>query len=98
MKDIFQHRRLRLIFIANLISMIGNGMNTATVTWYILQKTHSETALDTMTVMLTIPALLMLPFTDVIIDREDRRIIIMLLDGLRAVVILAVAILALRGR
>src|SRR5262249_3335174 len=31
-------------------------------------------------------------------DREDRRIIIMLLDGLRAVVILAVAILALRGK
>jgi hypothetical protein len=26
-----------------------------------------------MTVMLTIPALLMLPFTGVIIDREDRR-------------------------
>jgi MFS family permease len=98
MKDIFQHRGLRLIFIANLISMIGSGMNTAGVTWYILQKTHSETALGTMTVMLTIPALLMLPFTGVIIDREDRRIIIMLLDGLRAVIILAVAILALRGR
>src|SRR5215471_15446098 len=98
MKDIFQHRGLRLIFIANLISMIGSGMNTAAVTWYILQKTHSETALGTMTVMLTIPALLMLPFTGVIIDREDRRIIIMLLDGLRAVIILAVAILALRGR
>src|SRR5215510_419712 len=93
MKDIFHHRGLRLIFIANLISMIGSGMNTAAVTWYILQKTHSETALGTMTVILTIPALLMLPFTGVIIDREDRRIIIMLLDGLRGL-----AILALRGK
>ena len=46
----------------------------------------------------TIPAMLMLPFTGVIIDREDRRRLVMWLDAVRAVIILAVAILAFMGR
>src|SRR5262245_6584469 len=74
---LFQHRGRRLIFIANLVSMIGRGMNTAAVTWFILQKTHSEMSLSSLVVLQTIPALLMLPFTGVIIDREDRRRLIM---------------------
>jgi MFS family permease len=45
----------------------------------------------------TIPALLMLPFTGVVIDREDRRWLLMALDAGRGLVILTVAILAYRG-
>jgi MFS transporter, DHA3 family, macrolide efflux protein len=95
---LFQHRGLRLIFIANLVSMIGSGMNAAAVTWFILQATHSEMSLSTLVVLQTVPALLMLPFTGVIIDREDRRRLIMLLDALRGAVILAVAVLAFRNQ
>ena len=84
MQRLFQHRGLRLIFIANLVSMIGSGMNTAAVTWFILQKTHSEMSLSSLVVLQTIPALLMLPFTGVIIDREDRRRLIIMLDALPA--------------
>src|SRR5215475_9882886 len=95
---LFQHRGLRLIFVANLVSMIGSGMNTAAVTWFILQATHSEMSLSALVVIQTVPALLMLPFTGVIIDREDRRRLIMLLDALRGVVIFIVAVLAFRTR
>src|SRR5437016_240888 len=98
MRNILQKRPLRLIFTANLISMLGSGMNTAGVTWYILQATHNEMALGTLVMLTTIPAILMLPFTGVIIDREDRRRLVMLLDSGRALIILAVALLALRGR
>ena len=89
---------MRLIFAANLISMIGSGMNSAGVTWFILQKTHSEMALGTLLMLQTIPALLMLPFTGVVIDREDRRRLLMWLDAVRGLVILTVAILAYRGQ
>ena len=98
MKLLLQHPGLRFIFIANLVSMIGSGMNTAAVTWFILQATHSEMSLSALVVLQTIPALLMLPFTGVIIDREDRRRLIMLLDALRGAVILSVAVLAFRNR
>src|ERR1700716_3224042 len=97
MRSILGQRPLRYVFAANLISMLGSGMNSAGVAWYILQATHSEQALGTLAVLQTIPAMLMLPFTGVMIDREDRRRLVMWLDALRAIVIVAVAILAFRG-
>ncbi len=78
--------------------MLGSGMNSAAVAWTILQRTHSEMALGTFAALQTIPAMLMLPFTGVIIDREDRRRLVMWLDALRAVVILAVTVLAFLHR
>ena len=98
MREILQKRALRFVFGANVISMLGSGMNTAAVAWFILQATHSEMALGTLTVLQTIPAMLMLPFTGVIIDREDRRRLVMMLDAARAIVILVVAILAYVGK
>jgi len=98
MRAILQKRALRYVFSANLISMLGSGMNAAAVAWYILQATHSEMALGTFAVLQTIPAMLMLPFTGVIIDREDRRRLVMMLDAARAIIILTVSILAFTGR
>ena len=98
MRAILQKRALRYVFSANLISMLGSGMNSAAVAWYILQATHSDMALGTLAVLQTIPAMLMLPFTGVIIDREDRRRLVMMLDASRAIIILTVAILAYRGQ
>jgi MFS family permease len=96
MRESFAQRPLRFVFAANVISMLGSGMNSAAVAWYILQATHSEMALGTFAVLQTIPAMLMLPFTGVIIDREDRRRLVMWLDALRAVIIVIVAVLAFR--
>src|SRR3984885_14471273 len=98
MRSILQKRALRFVFAANVISMLGSGMNSAAVAWFILQATHSEIALGTFAVLQTIPAMLMLPFTGVIIDREDRRRLVMMLDAARAIIILTVAILAFRGK
>jgi DHA3 family macrolide efflux protein-like MFS transporter len=98
MRSILQKKGLRFIFAANVISMIGSGMNSAAVAWYILQATHSEIALGTFAVVQTLPAILLLPFTGVIIDREDRRRLVMVLDAARAVVIAAVAVLAFQGK
>src|SRR5881275_2260718 len=98
MRSILQKKGLRFIFAANLVSMIGSGMNAAAVAWYILQATHSEIALGTFAVVQTLPAILLLPFTGVIIDREDRRRLVMVLDAARAVVIAAVAVLAFEGK
>src|SRR2546423_742725 len=97
MRAILQKRGLRFVFAANVISMLGSGMNSAAVAWTVLQRTHSEMALGTFAVLQTLPAMLMLPFTGVIIDREDRRRLVMMLDAARALIILVVALLAYRG-
>ena len=98
MRSILQKRSLRFVFAANVISMLGSGMNSAAVAWTILQRTHSEMALGTFAALQTIPAMLMLPFTGVVIDREDRRRLVMWLDASRAVVILVVMVLAFLHR
>ena len=98
MRSILGQRPLRFVFAANVISMLGSGMNSAAVAWYILEATHSEMALGTFAVLQTVPAMLMLPFTGVIIDREDRRRLVMLLDAIRAIIIAAVAILAFQHK
>jgi MFS family permease len=98
MRSILGQRSLRFVFAANVISMLGSGMNSAAVAWYILEATHSEMALGTFAVLQSIPAMLMLPFTGVIIDREDRRRLVMWLDALRALIIVTVAVLAFQHR
>jgi hypothetical protein len=87
MREMWRHRGMRLIFTANLISMIGSGMNSAAVIWYILQATHSEVSLGALIALQTLPSMLLLPFTGVLIDREDRRHLMMWLDGARGVII-----------
>src|SRR6266496_4151225 len=92
MRAILSQRPLRFVFAPNI------EIKLAAVAWYILQATHSEVSLGTLTVLQTIPAMLMLPFTGVIIDREDRRRLVMWLDALRGLIILTVAILAFQHR
>ncbi len=95
MREMLRHRGMRLLVAANLISMIGSGMNAAAVIWYILQATHSEVSLGLLVALQTLPSLVLLPFTGVLIDREDRRHLMMWLDVCRGLVILLVAVLAL---
>ncbi len=98
MRAILSQRPLRFVFAANMISMFGSGMNSAAVGWFILQATHNEMALGLLIILQTIPAMMLLPFSGVIIDREDRRRLVMWLDALRALIIVTVAILALEHR
>src|SRR4030095_13669975 len=93
MRSVLGQRSLRFVFVANLISMLGSGMNGAAVTWYVLQATHSELALGTLIALQTVPAMLMMPFSGVISDRQDRRHLVMTLDIARALVIAIVAVM-----
>jgi MFS transporter, DHA3 family, macrolide efflux protein len=98
MRDILKQRGMRFVFLANLVSMMGSGMNGAALNWSILQTTHSEMSLSLLVVLQTIPVLILLPFSGVIIDREDRRHLVMWLDAARGVVVLTVALLVLFHR
>lgn len=98
MWKVLENRGLRRIFMANMISMMGSGMNAAAVTWHILKATGSEVGLSWLVALQTLPAIVLLPFSGVVIDRQDRRHLVMLLDLGRAAVIATVAALALTHR
>ena len=96
-RNFLSSRPLRLLFAANFVSMVGSGMNSAAVNWYILQATHSEQLLGILVVAQAMPALLLMPFSGVVVDREDRRHLVMCLDAARGLLIVCLAVLALRG-
>src|ERR1700730_8882113 len=98
MRSILQQRSLRFVFAANVISMLGSGMNSAAVAWTILQRTHYDMAFGTFDATETMTAMVMLPFTGVVIDREDRRLRVMLLYAGRPVVIFVVMVLSFLHR
>ncbi len=95
----FRHhsRELKLIFLANLISMIGSGMNSAAVILFLFERTGSEISLGVLMMLQTLPALLLLPASGVIIDRNDRRFLVMFLDCARFLAVAFVAFMAIRG-
>jgi MFS transporter, DHA3 family, macrolide efflux protein len=95
MTDIFRQRPLRLLFAGNFVSMLGSGMNAAALSWYVLQKTHSTISLGSLILLQTLPMLLLAPVAGVVADRVDRRILVMWMDGIRALIISGTAILCL---
>lgn len=98
MRKILAHRGLRFILIANMVSMIGSGMNGAAVTWFLFKTTGTEVSLGWLILLQTLPAMMLMPLSGVIIDREDRRHLVMILDAGRGLIILLVALLALMHR
>jgi MFS family permease len=98
MSTIFSQRPLRLLFTGNFVSMLGTGMHAAALSWYILQITHSEIYLGTLVLFQTLPMLLLAPLSGVVADRMDRRRLVMMMDGTRALVTCSVAVLCLLHR
>ncbi len=93
-KAIFRVPGFPFFFVAMLVSLFGTGMNFAGVTWYILGATHSTVTVSFIVILVTLPGLVVPPFGGVLIDRVDRRYLCVILDALRAVIVLGTAAVA----
>src|SRR5579871_4671421 len=98
MFELLKRRPYRIILTANFISLIGSGLNHASIIWFVLQKTHSEKAVALLVTTITLPSLFFMPFSGVLIDRLDRRYVSMTLDIVRGSAVAIVAALAFMGR
>src|SRR5437899_1828489 len=72
-KALFRLTGFRYYFAGMFISLFGTGMNFAGVTWYILAETNSTVKVSLITILVTLPGLVVPPFGGVLIDRVDRR-------------------------
>ncbi len=97
-KALFRLTGFRYYFAGMFISLFGTGMNFAGVTWYILAETNSTVKVSLITILVTLPGLVVPPFGGVLIDRVDRRWLGIGLDLGRAGIVLAAAALAWSGR
>lgn len=81
------------LFAAMFVSLFGTGMNFAGVTWYILEQTGSPLKVSYITILVTLPGLVVPFFGGVLIDRIDRRYVGLALDVARGALVLATAVL-----
>src|SRR5215475_3368075 len=93
-----RHRNFRLFFGGQSISLIGTWMTRVATSWLVYRLTKSSLLLGTVSFAGQIPTFLLAPFAGVIVDRIDRRKVLVWTQALAMVQSLALAWLTLSHR
>jgi len=93
-----RHRNFRLFFGGQSISLIGTWMTRVATSWLVYRLTRSSLALGAVGFAGQIPTFLLAPFAGVLVDRIDRRTILIWTQVLAMVQSLALAWLTLTHR
>lgn len=78
-------RRFFTFWIAQAISLIGSNLAQFAITWWMTRATGSATVLATATLFAILPGVVLGPLAGVLVDRWNRRAIILVADGVGAV-------------
>jgi MFS family permease len=90
-----RHRNFRLFFVGQSISLIGTWMTRVATSWLVYRLTNSALLLGVVGFAGQIPTFLLAPFAGVLVDRSDRRKMLVWTQVLAAVQSLALAVLTL---
>lgn len=82
-------RSFMLIWAAQLVARIGNGLTAFGLAVHVYQQTGLSTSVALVTMAAFLPAVLLAPLGGVLADRIDRRLLMILGDGLSALGLLA---------
>ena len=93
-----RHRNFRLFFGGQSISLIGTWMTRIATSWLVYRLTKSALLLGTVSFAGQIPTFLLAPIAGVIVDRIDRRKVLVWTQTLAMVQSLALAWLTLSNR
>ncbi|RXS93087.1 MFS transporter [Silvibacterium dinghuense] len=93
-----RHRNFRLFFGGQSISLIGTWMTRIATSWLVYRLTHSALLLGTVSFMGQIPTFLLAPLAGVLVDRMERRTVLVWTQILAMLQSLALAVLTLTHR
>lgn len=93
-----RHRNFRLFFGGQSISLIGTWMTRIATAWLVYRLTKSALLLGLVSFAGQIPTFLLAPLAGVVVDRIDRRKVLVWTQALAMVQSLALAWLTLSGR
>jgi MFS transporter, DHA3 family, macrolide efflux protein len=79
------------IFSGQALSLFGSSLVQFALVWYLTQKTGSATILATATLIAMLPQIVLGPFVGALVDRWNRRLVMMIADGAIALATLALA-------
>ena len=89
MIKLLKNKTFLLFFFGNVMSLIGFGFNLIAVSWMVLEKTGSEYALGKIMASATAPGIALALFAGVIIDRVNRKWLLIYLDLFRMSVVVS---------
>ena len=89
--------RFFTIFAGQAFSLFGSSLVQFALVWYLTQKTGSATILATATLFAMLPQILLGPIAGTVVDRGNRRIIMIAADAMIAVFTLLLAYLFWTG-
>jgi MFS family permease len=92
-----QHRNFRLYFAGQLISVAGTWMQVVAQAWLVYQLTHSELMLGVVGFAAAIPSLLISPWGGVVVDRVNKRNLLVLTQAASMVLAFILAALTFAG-
>ena len=93
-----RHRNFRLFFGGQTISLVGTWMTRIATAWLVYRLTNSALLLGTVSFVGQIPTFLLAPFAGVIVDRSNRRQVLLWTQTLAMVQSLMLAWLTLSHR
>jgi DHA3 family macrolide efflux protein-like MFS transporter len=90
--------RFFTIFTGQALSLVGSALVQFALVWYLTQKTGSATVLATASLFAMLPQILLGPIAGTVVDRGNRRMIMIVSDGLIALSSLFLAYLFWTGQ
>src|SRR5687767_11962672 len=91
----FDSRNYRLFFAGQSVSLVGTWITRVATSWLVYRLTGSELLLGVVGFCGQIPTLLLAPYAGVIVDRHDRRRILVITQVLSLLQSVALAVLTL---
>ncbi len=92
-----QHRNFRLYFTGQIISVAGTWMQSVAQAWLVYQLSHSELMLGVVGFAAAIPALIISPWAGVVVDRVNKRNLLVITQASAMVLAFILAFLTFTG-
>lgn len=91
-------RTFFVIWVGQAFSLVGSQMIHFAIAWWLTQETGSAAVLATMAIFGMIPQVVLGPFIGALVDRWNRRRVMIAADGLIALITLWLAVMFFLGR
>jgi len=91
------HRDYRLLVSGMTVSLLGDGLFLVALAWQVYALSDTPSALATIGIAMTVPTVTCLLIGGAISDRYDRRLVMLVADGIRGALLAGLAALALTG-
>jgi MFS family permease len=92
--NFFINKNFFLLWTGKIVSQVGDKFYGIALAWWILQRTNSPMAMGLFMAASTLPGLILGPFAGTLIDRWNRKHIIIISDVVRGLLVMVTALLS----